>query len=134
MLEWYVEYRKYRDLIFKRISNIELKELATISLKDGNKEIGTAFNSVVESINFIKKHSTDEVISCIFENKKKSVKSLIENWDKFVKYKNLTLFFINQNSLTEKKWIIKPYIHNKITEKSALKTGIISMSSTVDYS
>lgn len=134
MLDWFVEYRKYRDLMFRKINSIEsLDFIVKISLKNGTSEFAKAFDNIIDSFVYLKNFSESDVISCIVENKKISVKCLIDNWSKFIKYKNLTILFVNQDSLLEKKWIIKPYVHDRITEKSSLKIGINSMASNVDF-
>ena len=44
----------------------------------------------------------------------------------------LSIYFVNPNSSTEKKWIIYPFTHSKITEHSALKLGLMTLFESVE--
>ena len=65
-------------------------------------------------------------------NTKNNLESLISMWDSIIKYKSLSICFVNQESKLEKRWIIHPYTHNKISERSALKQGLMSLFQTVE--
>ena len=65
-------------------------------------------------------------------NSSENFSFLTKNWDKFTDLKKLAVYFVNPFSKTEKKWIIHPYTHSKITEKSSLKQGLKSMFDTVE--
>ena len=56
----------------------------------------------------------------------------IKNWEKLIKLKELTIIFTNPDSLQDRKWILNPYVHDKITEPKALRAGLISLFGTVD--
>lgn len=130
---WFVEYRKNKDLIFRKINNIDISDNVIITMKDGSIETGNSFFSIEDGIKFLKGFGRDDIVSIVLFNTSKNVSDLIKDWDKFVKYTKLTIYFVNMNSLKDKKWIIKPYVHDRITEKSALKLGIKSLASNVDY-
>ena len=65
-------------------------------------------------------------------NSRENIDFLIQNWTRFTQMKELTIIFTNPNSLVEKKWIVNPYIHDKVTEPKALRGGLISLFATVD--
>jgi hypothetical protein len=57
---------------------------------------------------------------------------LLTNWNRLINYENLTIYFINTFSKSDIKWIIKPYMHNKIADQKSLKTGLKSMFEMVE--
>jgi hypothetical protein len=130
---WFINYRKNRDLIFRNIDRIENDNDIKIYLKDGKIEFINSFLCVSESIVFLKNFNKEDLITIIFFNTKNNVNNLIKDWDFFVEFKMLTLFFVNIDSITETKWIIKPCIHNKIIDKKDLKLGINSLASNVEF-
>lgn len=133
MKKWFVEYRKNKDLMFRKISKIELDDVVKVHMKDGSVEIGDAILTIIDGLSFLKSYTSEDLISLVLPNTTENVKLLVKNWDAIIKYKKLTLFFVNEKSFTEKKWIIKPYVHDRVTEKEALKLGIESLASNVDY-
>jgi hypothetical protein len=72
-------------------------------------------------------------LTIITINSKTNIAFLVDSWKELSVIPTLTLIFINPFSESEKKWLIKPYIHNMISEPAALKSGIKAMASTVDY-
>jgi hypothetical protein len=41
------------------------------------------------------------------------------------------MYFVNPESATDKKWMIYPHTHHKISDPSSLKLGLESLFSTV---
>ncbi len=57
---------------------------------------------------------------------------IIESWNKLTKFNFLTLYFVNPFSKLDKRWMVKPYVHQKICDDTSLKTGLKSMFDMVD--
>lgn len=131
--ELFVEYRKNRDLLFRKISKIEINQTIVIFFKNNNQEVASSFLKVEDSLDFLAKHEKNDFLSLVFYNTRQNVKDLIKNWAFLVDYVNLTIYFFNDKSLTDFKWIIKPYVHDKVIESKDLKLGIESLASGVDY-
>ena len=56
----------------------------------------------------------------------------MSNWKRLVDLKFLNIYFVNPFSGSEKVWIINPYIHDRICDKSSLELGIESMAEMVE--
>jgi len=128
--EWTISYVKHRDMLVKSIVNIK-EELDRVIVKFKDKEQvflirPTADDSVIQEIN------KDKNIGIVMLNSRENLDFLIKNWRKLIKFEKLTLFFINPFSEPDKKWLISPYIHNKICDKDSLKLGLKTMFETVE--
>lgn len=129
-----IKYLKNRDMIKKSIKQIEQnKEGFDIKVKFEDKG---EFFIVQPNIDDVDNIITDKAkkinLGLVILNTTRNFKKIFESWDKLVKLEYLTLYFINPFSDLEKKWIIKPYIHDKICDKASLKTGLKSMFETVE--
>ena len=62
----------------------------------------------------------------------KNLDELYDNWDKYASIVSLKVYFINPSSSLEKKWVISPYVHSKISDKSSLKAGLNALFETVE--
>ena len=128
LTEWLTIYLKYKDSIHKRIENIELSESGNliVTKKDSTKEIYTC----MPDLNILNLANLgDAKIVCL--NKKANVDWLINNWE-LVKDKKITIIFVNIEKAES--WSINTYMHHNVTEKPALKTGLLSLFSTVPES
>ncbi len=133
LLEWAIHMIKANDVHAKKIKSIDKKENKLIVISSDKisdyliRTDITDINSVIDSLN-----ANQEKLYLITLNTKNNIGSLIKNWASLAKYQNLTIFFANPNSSLEKRWAIKPYFHDKISEKSSLSRGINAMSENVD--
>ncbi len=131
--EWFIHYKKNRDIMFRKIESItDEKDNIIIKNKDGSEEIGIVSENINSFMEILEKYQKDQNIIITVLNKKNHLNQLIKEWESIVKYPSLTLLFVNQDSMSEIKWLIKPAVHNSITEKPALKQGILSIAESVD--
>ena len=128
--EWAMTYFKNRDIMLRRIDKIEEVDdsfiIHNIDSTTNQVKIMPGFEDSLFST-FQGKTTTLVIL-----NSRENIDFLIANWQKFTQMKELTLMFANPDSLAEKKWIVNPYIHNKITEPKSLRAGLISLFTTVD--
>ena len=131
--EWYIHYINNRNIILKKIDNLDdSQDNIIISYKDGSRETAVIIKDITSIYAIIKELKAIEKITIVILNKKNHINIMIKEWEKLLNYKKLTIMFVNQNSTNEKKWMIKPFIHDRITEKPALRSGIISLANNVD--
>jgi hypothetical protein len=130
--EWFVRYIKNRDILFRKLSNVSEEEnRVLIEQKDGKKTVyviepfPTDFAAAVSGVG-------EKYKGLVVYNSKENFDKLIEGWGKLLEVGDVTIYFINPFSKTEKKWIINPTIHAKIADDEALKPGILSMYETVE--
>ena len=121
------------DIISKKVTNIE-KDVDGYNLKISYKEkekfiLVMPFLVNAEELRFRLK--SGKSVTIITLNSEQNMDFLIDNWKLIIDSPELTIMFINPFSLTDHRWIIRPYVHNKITENSVLKKGIKTMFETV---
>ncbi|MCB9358654.1 hypothetical protein H6503_01860 [Candidatus Woesearchaeota archaeon] len=131
--QWYMFYRKNRDLMLKKIDKLEEKDgIITITNKDGTREICIIEENPLSYEEIIRPYKKDERLYLVSLNKKANIDLMVKEWDSIVDYSFLTMMFVNPQSSQENKWILKPAVHHKITEKAVLKTGLYSLAEAVE--
>jgi hypothetical protein len=126
--EWIKEFIKHKDIFTKSI--VEIKDVdKDFLVKYKDKEV---FFYVDEIFTEALKRLQNSIVSIAVLNTKQNFDTLIQNWHTLAKDETLTIYFINPNSKTDKKWIIRPSIHNKIADEETLKSGLESMFNTVE--
>ena len=126
---WAINYEKHRDIIPKKITNIE-KDVDGYNLKISYNEkekfiLVMPSLANAEEIRFRLKSGRSVTIITI--NSEENLDFLVDNWKLLIDSPELTIIFINPFSLIDERWIIRPYIHNKISENGVLKKGIKTM-------
>ena len=58
-------------------------------------------------------------------NTKRNVDFVLSNWQKFAQFKGLCIYFVNL--VSNEKWLLYPFTHDQITDKSALRRGLESL-------
>jgi hypothetical protein len=131
LVDWFVRYTKNRDLLFKKISEIR---------EEGNKVIikqkdGSVIHYYVEPFpeDFDNLAAMpEEQKGLVVYNSKDNFDRMMKAWKKLSETKGLTIYFVNPFSKLDKRWIINPHVHNKISDKASLEMGMNSMFILVD--
>ena len=133
--DWALKFIKNKDIIFRKIVSIESSSNefydAKVIYKDKIQYL-VSRAKLEEIINLFPKISNDFYLWITVVNSKENFNFLIKNWDRFMEYKNISICFINPFSSTDVKWIVNPYTHNIISEKSSLNAGLKAMYETVE--
>ncbi|MDP2750429.1 MAG: hypothetical protein Q8O89_06365 [Nanoarchaeota archaeon] len=127
--EWVMHFIKQKDAD-KIVSIDEQGDKITVTLKEGK-----SYYFIVPELRdegFLRNLNKEERITIAVFNKKINLEFLIKNWKDFVDFPFLTFHFVNPESKTDLKWIIRPNVHNRITEPKSLKTGLKSMFDMVE--
>ncbi len=132
---WTKGFLKHKDIIKKEILDIEENKEGfdlTINTKDGKRKHYIIL-PLAENINrIIEKLDDDDFFGVVMLNTKDNLKVILSNWETISRFKKLCLFFVNPFSETEKKWMIFPYTHSKISDKESLESGLKSLFDSVD--
>lgn len=130
LVEWAENYFKSRDAFTKSIVSMEKTEKGLdITFKDKKEKV-----SVIADLSLIQESILPNLAdntSIITLNNRKNLDILYDFWSK-LNTKSIKIYFINPFSTTDRKWIINPQVHSKISEPSALKTGLLAMFETVE--
>tara|TARA_Y100000310_G_scaffold62055_2_gene57324 strand:- start:3482 stop:3940 length:459 start_codon:yes stop_codon:yes gene_type:complete len=132
--DWTLKYLKNKDLVLNRIESMEpLKGdfRFKIIFKDG-EQLVTCCAKLGSVKGILEKK--DKFISCWVTviNSKDNFNFLLNNWEFFIGYINLTLCFLNPFSMRELKWVVKPSAHNLVSEESSLAGGLKAIADNVD--
>ena len=129
IIEWGENYLRNKDIVLNRIKDMKVeKGRIVITNKDESHE--TAIS--LPELSKMEASSVKEPTIFITLNKKENLKFLGDNWKAIAAVKEISIIFINPDSQLETKWIIRPYVHNKICDDSSLKTGLKAMFETVE--
>ncbi|MFP4423784.1 MAG: hypothetical protein ACLFP2_00980 [Candidatus Woesearchaeota archaeon] len=126
LLQWAKEYFRNKDIIYKKILEInESKNHLDIAYNDKTIKV-YGFESLEEIAKVAGEH-----VSVVVFNTEDNLKILQSLWKELTKHRNLFIYFINPASVRDQKWIISPYVHDKIADKKTLKTGLKAMFDSV---
>lgn len=140
LFDWTFHFIKNKDIILRKIVNIEEymnQDYIFVEYKDKRmvylvvpfiKDFDKTWNDLQE---FKKKTESDASCIVMFNNKE-NLDKMVEKWSIVDKDPKFQLVFTNPFSMTEKRWIVIPFTHSRISEPSALKSGLKALFSTVD--
>jgi len=124
--EWIVILLKNRDVMHKSILSFEEVGDDFIVHKDAG-DILFFIRPVLSDIGFLDTISGQAGLVVL--NTKKNLDFLVFNWSKFASVKGLCVYFVNPS--VDDKWLLYPFTHDQITERSALKRGLLSLFESV---
>lgn len=129
--QWAVDFIKHKDMMLKSIIDLKINDVIHVKtkVKEQVYVIQPKIDGFQEAIDFAEK---DQWVVVVCYNTKQNFDKLIKNWENIVKFKKLSVMFVNPESNIDKKWIIYPSTHNSICDPSSLKTGLESMFAMVD--
>ena len=135
LADWRITFLKNRDLVFRKIASVESPSGEpdfAVNYKDGKKQSFFVVEDIFNISHFLSKLSNDFYFSIITLNSEKNFKVLLEKWNDLIQFKSLSVYFLNPFSASEKKLILHPYTHNKISEPASLKLGLKSLFENVE--
>ncbi len=134
LIDWTINYLKNKDVFLKQIELIEKnKDGFDVYVKFKGKEQFFIVKPIIEGIEgILPRFNENGYFGLVVFNTENNFNLLIKNWDKFVKFKNLCIYFVNPLSQLDKKWVIVPYTHNNICEKNTLEKGLRAMFEMVE--
>ncbi|MFP4567458.1 MAG: hypothetical protein ACLFN8_00790 [Candidatus Woesearchaeota archaeon] len=126
IIGWTEAYLRYKDSIKRSISKIDvLKDKGEIVcvMKDGSTHKYLCVDNLIE----LDASNLDNVrVSCL--NTKVNFDWLINNWSVL---KNVNIIFLFANPQRAMHWTINPKIHDNITDKGSIKSGLLSLFESV---
>ena len=134
--EWIIQFLKNKDIFQKKI--VEMKSESSpmeVIYKDKKVLIFTQQDAnFTELVDALEASNKDESmnITLICPNKRNNLNELIKHWQRIIDFPRFNMYFINPDAAGDKKWIIAPYIHSKISDPSSLKLGLETMFETVE--
>ncbi|MBW2970191.1 hypothetical protein KY309_03130 [Candidatus Woesearchaeota archaeon] len=125
--EWVQIFLKSRDILEKSISGFEDLNGDFVVHKSSGDVFFFVRPELADVSGIVEKVSGSAGLVVL--NTRKNVDFVVSNWGTLAKLPGLCIYFVNPAA--NEKWMLYPYTHNQITEKSALKRGLLSLFSTV---
>ncbi len=132
LADWFARYTKNRDLLFKKIVNIREEENKVIVENKDGKTTYYYVEPFPQDIVKLAEEIKEENKGIVLYNSKSNFDIMIKAWTKLVTIKNLSIYFVNPFSKQEKRWVINPHVHHKISDSESLELGLNSMFIMVD--
>ncbi len=133
LAEWMEHYLRNRDLLLKQITAFEKnKDGWDIVVQKGAAMLYVLVLPELTGDASLLEKLRGKTVNLVVPNTLANVQSLITNWNAIAAVPGLTLLFVNPRSRNDMRWMIMPHVHDKITEKAALKTGLMSLFETVE--
>ena len=134
LIDWTVNFIKNKDIISKKIENIENgKDGFDLYVRYKDREQYFIITPNFLDIEPIIQRMNDKFYFTIVTlNSKENFDAMLKNWSRLIDFKFLSIIFVNPFSELDKKWIIAPNIHQKISDESSLKNGLRAMFEMVE--
>jgi len=134
LVDWIINFLKNKDLFLKNIELVEKKKDGfDVYVKFRDKEQFFIVEPLIEDVNkILGKFDSGRYFGLVMFNTAGNFNVLVQNWNKFVEFKHLCIYFVNPFSQLDKKWIIYPYTHNNICERGSLEKGLKAMFEMVE--
>jgi len=130
--EWVIAYAKAEvSLRGGDIQIIQGQEGCDLITKNPEKqECYVIFPSLKDCVPILNQIGEKDFFIITF-NTKENFSTILELWANLVKFPRLCVMFVNPKAFGDKKWAVFPHTHHRITEKSALKKGLLSLAQQV---
>ena len=134
LVDWTINFIKNKDIVAKKIEQIENgKDNFDLYVKYKDREQYFIITPNIFDIDaIIQRINNTDYFSIVTLNSKENFDNILKNWSKLINFKFLNIIFVNPFSELDKKWIIFPHTHDKISDESSLKSGLKSMFDMVE--
>ncbi|MAE43078.1 hypothetical protein CMO93_04855 [Candidatus Woesearchaeota archaeon] len=132
LVEWNIRFLENRDVVRKSILSVKKKSEGfdfIVHYKDNIKYFIVSPILEINLFNILKKEDNAGIFTL---NNKENIRFVASKWEDFAGMQFLSIYFINPFSNLDKVWILQPYVHDKICDKSSLEFGLKSMSEMVE--
>jgi len=131
--EWAEHYLRNKDLLTRSIQEVQRGSQGwDIVLQTTT---GPRYVLALPDLADVAKHVErigDNTVYVFTTNTRKNVDALVSAWDSLIGSKKLTVLFVNPDSSTDKRWALMPHVHERVSERAALRLGLGSLFATVD--
>ena len=133
LVDWGIRFLENKDSIKKEIVNIE-KNISGFDFIVHYKDKVKYFivMPILEN-DIFSEIKNDAAFGAFTLNNLANIRFVISEWEKLTNFKFLSIYFANPFSNSDKIWIINPYVHDRICDKSSLELGLRSMAEMVEH-
>lgn len=134
--QWALLYVRHRDLPLRRISGIKD---AGYGFVIANSD-GTLTSCVIQPLfkdvhrDFIKAAASADKKSVLIVtlSNEENIKAVYSMWDALAASQCLLIIFVNPFSAQEEKWVLKPFLHDRVCDRASLLQGLKAMAELVE--
>ncbi|MEK6867452.1 MAG: hypothetical protein AABX98_01380, partial [Nanoarchaeota archaeon] len=129
LTEWTIIFVKHRDMMKQQIVSLQEKSHVVHAVYKGEKKQDSFCYEKLDDLGDIltaaKKCDADPnySINVVCYNTQHNLTILIQHWQQFASHQRLMFYFVNPKSLTDTKWIINPWLHNRISDAKNMAAG-----------
>ncbi len=132
--QWALLYVKHRDIAVKKIAGIKDTGYGFLMANsDGTTTsciIAVSFKGIGNE--FISAAAADKGILIVTLSNEENIRAVYSVWETLAASQNLLIIFANPFSSLEEKWALRPYIHNRVCDRSSLLQGLKAMAELVE--
>ncbi len=129
--EWATRYVRHRDIAANKIAEIRTASFGILVVNKDTTSISCVVQPSLESFNADDGAIQGKAIIVTLNNED-NIRAVYKMWDKLAAKKELLMLFVNPFSGLEEKWLLKPYIHGLVCDKSSLLQGLRTMAELVE--
>jgi len=126
ILQWAEVFIKYKDAVKRQNESVTVDEKnnkIVVLKKNGVKEVHVCVDDLDV---LVISELSNEKVACL--NKRSNLDWLIKNWNEIIKTKAAFTFV---NPAMSESWSIHPQLHHHITDKVALKPGLLALFNSI---
>lgn len=134
LVDWAISFIKNKDITSKKIEKIENGKNGFdlyVKYKD-REQYFIIIANIVDIDSIIQRINNDHYFSIVTLNSRENFEIILKNWSKLINFKFLNIIFVNPFSEMDKRWIVFPHTHHKISDESSLENGLKSMFEMVE--
>ena len=132
LIDWAIRFLENRDVIRKNILSVKKKSDGFDFIVHYKDNIKYFIVSQILEINLFKRIKKEDNTGIFTLNNKDNIRFVVNKWRELSGMQFLSIYFINPFSNLDKVWIIQPYVHDNVCDKSSLELGLKSMSEMVE--
>ena len=134
LTEWLVRYLKNKDLLLRSIVSIERdKEGADVFVEFKDKKQHFIVCPFIRDLRtLIQGLDQEKHITWVVFNTAENFRGLLDGWKELAEFRHFSMYFVNPFSTMDKRWIIFPYTHERISDKASLETGLKALFDSVE--
>lgn len=119
--DWAIHFLKHKNIFLKNLNKIEESEFGFIA----HFKTKVEWYIIQDNLDF-ENLSKENNVCYVTLNNQKNFTKLLSEWKILIAYPNVRIIFVEKIS-NGKHWIVNPHMHDKISDKTSLKSGLKSL-------
>lgn len=134
--QWALLYVKHRDINVKKIADIKDTDYGFLVANNDGTATSCVIQVLLGDINrgFIQATAAADKKSVLIVtlSNDDNIRAAYRMWEVIAANPGLLIVFVNPFSSQEEKWVLKPFLHNKVCDRTSLLQGLKAMAELVE--